>query len=108
MFVIITPQQDDPPTLITKVWMKMTLKTKISLQRSGTRAQSMSLRRHLLSAALMLMTACAPIWGAQATDRLEPGLQGQAVPHDNPGSILARPYSKGVRVIGHDTIRGRD
>src|SRR5438093_1908115 len=88
--------------------MKMTLKTKISLQRSGTRAQSMRSRRHLLSAALMLMTACAPIWGAQATDRLEPGLQGQAVPQDNPGSILARPYYKGVRVVGHDTIRGRD
>jgi hypothetical protein len=47
--------------------------------------------------------------GSVATaDRLEPGLQGQTLPEDNPGSILAQPYSKGVRVIGHDAIHGRD
>src|SRR5579862_3839381 len=48
-----------------------------------------------------------PLTGA-AGDRLEPGLQGQTMPADNPGSILAQPYSKGVRVIGHDPISGRD
>lgn len=41
-------------------------------------------------------------------DHLEPGLQGQTLPQDSPGSILPRPYSKGVRVVGHDPIRGRD
>ena len=45
---------------------------------------------------------------ASANDRLEPGLQGQSLPEDKPGSILAQPYSKGVRVIGHDAIHGRD
>jgi hypothetical protein len=45
--------------------------------------------------------------GNQA-DRLEPGLQGQQMAADNPGSILAQPYSKGVEVIGHDPISGRD
>ena len=54
-----------------------------------------------------------PVWASPASagaagDRLETGLQGQSVPEDNPGSILARPYSKGVRVISHDSIRGRD
>lgn len=43
-----------------------------------------------------------------SADHLEPGLQGQAVPADNPGSVLARPYSKSIRVVGHEPIRGRD
>jgi LVIVD repeat len=43
-----------------------------------------------------------------AKDRLEPGLQGQTAPSDKPGAILAVPYSKGVRVVGHNTIGGRD
>lgn len=46
--------------------------------------------------------------GAATRDRPEPGLQGQTLPEDKPGSILAKPYFKGVRVVGHDTIRGRD
>ena len=54
-----------------------------------------------------------PVWASPAPtgfagDRLEPGLQGQSLPEDNPGSILAQPYSKGVQVIGHDPISGRD
>jgi LVIVD repeat len=49
----------------------------------------------------------APAAGSSA-DRLEPGLQGQWQPEDKPGSILAQPYMKGVRVIGHDSILGRD
>lgn len=40
-------------------------------------------------------------------DRPEPGLQGQSMPSDSPGSILAKPYSKGVRVVGHDPVAGR-
>ncbi len=50
----------------------------------------------------------SPVRSAAQPDRLEPGLQGQTMPGDVPGSILAIPYSKGVEVIGHDTIRGRD
>jgi hypothetical protein len=49
-----------------------------------------------------------PTTTSAENDRLEPGLQGQSLPEDNPGSILAQPYSKGVRVVGHDPIRGRD
>ena len=41
-------------------------------------------------------------------DRLEPGLQGQQMAADHPGSILAQPYSKGMHVIGHSPISGRD
>ena len=52
---------------------------------------------------------CWPlVWAASTRDRLEPGLQGQSLPGDIPGSILAEPYSKGVQVIGHDPIGGRD
>ena len=56
----------------------------------------------------------APAWAASTStsvatrDHLEPGLQGQTLPQDDPGSILTRPYSKGVQVIGHDVIKGRD
>lgn len=60
-----------------------------------------------------LLQPLAPVWAGPASassvgNRLEPGLQGQSSPDDNPGSILAQPYSKGVRVIGHDPISGRD
>lgn len=41
-------------------------------------------------------------------DRLEPGLQGQSVSTDAPGQVLAVPYSKGVRVIGHEALGARD
>lgn len=43
---------------------------------------------------------------ATASDRPEPGLQGQTMPGE--AVVLARPYAKGVRRIGHDPIRGRD
>jgi hypothetical protein len=46
--------------------------------------------------------------GESFADNPEPGLQGQQMSEDNPGSILAAPYSRGVRVVGHDPIRGRD
>ena len=37
-------------------------------------------------------------------DNPEPGLQGEQMVSDNPGSILAQPYSKGVRVVGQSTV----
>lgn len=42
-----------------------------------------------------------------AADRLEPGKQGESLPADKPGTVLAVPYSKGVRVVGHNAIDGR-
>lgn len=60
---------------------------------------------------LCLSQPTASAWASPAGavgDHLEPGLQGQTIPGDNPGSILTNPYSKGVRVVGHDPIRGRD
>jgi hypothetical protein len=42
-----------------------------------------------------------------AADRLEPGLQGQTAPGDIPGAVLAAPYSKGVRVVGHNNLGDR-
>ncbi len=41
-------------------------------------------------------------------DNPEPGLQGEQMVSDNPGSILAQPYSKGVRVVGQSTVSDRD
>lgn len=65
----------------------------------------------LCLAALLLTlspVAAAPGGKSAQADRLEPGMQGQTIAADNPGSILAQPYSKGVKVIGHDIINGRD
>jgi hypothetical protein len=65
-------------------------------------------------AATALATVSIPIGLALAAprpatgDRPERGLQGQTLPEDKPGSILPQPYSKGVRMVGHDTIKGRD
>lgn len=41
-------------------------------------------------------------------DNPEPGMQGQSMPEDAPGSILARPYSVGVNLIGHNDVWERD
>ena len=62
------------------------------------------------SVALALVLASLPIAGAAArpSNRPEPGLQGQQMPADNPGSVLAQPYSKGVRVVGREPLQGRD
>ena len=69
-------------------------------------------RQLALLAALLAISSLAPATPKGrpviSGDRLEPGLQGQSTPSDEPGSILARPYSKGVRLVGHDSIRGRD
>jgi hypothetical protein len=40
-------------------------------------------------------------------DHLEPGLQGQTMPEDLKGDMLDRPYSKGVRLIGHNDLWNR-
>lgn len=54
-----------------------------------------------------------PVQGAAETpptavgaDNPEPGLQGQTLPGE--AKVLERPYSKGVRVIGHSPVEGRD
>lgn len=41
-------------------------------------------------------------------DHPEPGLQGQNLPKDRPGSILVKPYQRGVRVVGHSDVWKRD
>jgi hypothetical protein len=73
----------------------------VDMRRSG----SITYRAILAAASIALILQ--PVLAASA-DRLEPGLQGQTAPGDPPGSILAQPYSKGVRVVGHDPISGRD
>ncbi|MBB5685358.1 LVIVD repeat-containing protein [Sphingobium boeckii] len=60
------------------------------------------------AALLLAISTSAAVAQTTQEDRLETGLQGQSLPQDKPGSILAQPYSKGVHVIGHDGIRGRD
>jgi hypothetical protein len=56
----------------------------------------------LLIAPLFLATT-----SLQAQDNPEPGRQGEQIEGDKPGTVLAKPYSKGVRVIGHDPIANR-
>lgn len=69
-------------------------------------------RPHAAAALLALaLASCASVPSASLTetqDRLEPGLQGEQMAADKPGSVLAQPYAKGVRVVGHDPVRGRD
>ncbi|MBB5685949.1 LVIVD repeat-containing protein [Sphingobium boeckii] len=66
-------------------------------------------RASLAGLALFLALQAAPM-GAQSSmadaDNPEPGLQGQTMPGE--AVILARPYAKGVRMIGHSPIAGRD
>lgn len=66
-------------------------------------ARLRKLRPLALAAAFMAGTA-PPAFAAG--DRLEPGRQGETMPGE--AVVLPRPYSKGVRVVGHDPIRGRD
>jgi hypothetical protein len=56
---------------------------------------------------MAISVAIALIQPALAADRPEPGLQGQSLDSDQPGKVLAVPYSKGVRVVGHEPIAGR-
>lgn len=82
---------------------------KATARRRGENGMSNFLRRFLSFSAVALLAAThGPASAGPSDDRLEPGLQGQSMPQDNPGSVLARPFTKGVRVVGHDPIRGRD
>lgn len=38
----------------------------------------------------------------------EPGMQGESLASDNPGSVLANPYRKNVGVVGHSDVWQRD
>lgn len=58
--------------------------------------------------ALALSGCVTPASGPAFADNPEPGLQGRQLAEDTLGSILQTPYSKGVRVVGHDAILGRD
>jgi hypothetical protein len=64
------------------------------------------LRAALCALTLGAICAVTPQSAAQA-DNPEPGLQGQTLPGEA-GVILARPYSKGVRVVGHEPLGERD
>ncbi|MBW8785167.1 MAG: hypothetical protein JF593_11130 [Novosphingobium sp.] len=71
----------------------------------------MSVKTLALSGAITLLlalsaTAALPQSPPIAPDRLETGLQGQS--RSEEATVLARPYTKGVRVIGHEPILGRD
>ncbi len=60
-------------------------------------------------ATVLAMTGCATtVETDRFADNPEPGMQGEQLASDNPDSILARPYSKGVRVVGREPIEGRD
>jgi len=57
----------------------------------------------------LALTACTTAGElASFTDNPEPGLQGQQLPSDNPGTILPVPYAKGVRVVGRSPVSDRD
>lgn len=59
----------------------------------------------VLGAALLcLMQPASAAWAASG-DRLEPGKQGETLPGE--AVVLARPYSKGVRVVGHSDLGKR-
>lgn len=53
-------------------------------------------------------TAAEATATAVTVDRPEPGKQGESMPADNPGSILAQPYSSGVNLVGHSDVWARD
>ena len=60
----------------------------------------------ILSLGLPMCPASAQTMLAMDADHLEPGLQGQTMPGE--AVVLSRPYSKGVRVVGHSPVSNRD
>lgn len=64
--------------------------------------------RAVCTGVLAVVLAALQPAGAATADRPEPALQGQSIPSDHPGSVLAQPYSKGVRVVGREALEGRD
>jgi hypothetical protein len=65
------------------------------------------MRRIAKGIVTMLAVACLA-QPAAAADRPETGLQGQSAQDDKPGDVLATPYSKGVSIVGHNAIDGRN
>ena len=68
--------------------------------------RKLALGAAILGAGLQAAPAFAQSSPATDADNPEPALQGQTMPGE--AVVLARPYSKGVRVIGHSPISGRD
>lgn len=60
-----------------------------------------------LGAAFIGLTVQPALAGPSDADNPERGLQGQTMPGEE-GVVLTRPYSKGVRVVGHEPIDNRD
>jgi hypothetical protein len=86
--------------------MQKTLAARSNLVWKPTRYASMLLLIAAVAAASATPTVCLAAPAAPA-DHLEPSLQGQNLPEDKIG-ILPKPYSKGVRLVGHTDIWGRD
>lgn len=57
----------------------------------------MNCKRLFLAVAVMTQVGAAPL----AQDQPERGRQGETLPEDLQAPVLARPYSMGVRVVGH-------
>lgn len=64
-----------------------------------------------LVATMTLLLGCVGAETHQKTvtaDNPEPGMQGQSLPKDEPGTVLDVPYSKGVNLVGHSDVLKRD
>jgi hypothetical protein len=59
-------------------------------------------KRRILAAMALIANV-----GASAQDHPEPGKQGEQIEADKPGTVLARPYSSGLNLVGHDAVGGR-
>jgi hypothetical protein len=53
-----------------------------------------------------IVAAAVPALASGTSDRLEPGKQGETI--DGEARVLPQPYSKGVRVVGHNAIGKRN
>lgn len=67
-----------------------------------------SLAVRLTACASILLCATPTLAEVSPGDRPEPGMQGQNLPDEVKLGILPQPYSKGVRIVGHTDIWGRD
>lgn len=67
--------------------------------------QGWAARTAIFACLLSIQATIVPESAATTPDHLEPGKQGESLPAD--GGVLARPYSKGVNVVGHSEIGGR-
>ena len=62
--------------------------------------------KRLVAAAISAVLLAASPAGATTPDRPEPGKQGETMPGE--AVALPVPYSKGINVVGHDPIGGRN